>query len=218
MPTKFDLIVFDCDGVLVDSEMLSCKCLSDLLRQYGYEVDLHGVFDQFLGRSFPVVEERYRVALGRPLEASFREAFRSALRERFTRDLRPIRRVSDVLEGLRTPFCVASSSDRDRLAFSLQLTNLSPFFGESVFSSDQVARGKPAPDLFLHAAERMGFDPSATLVVEDSIHGVRAGKAAGMVVWGFVGGSHHAERDGAEALLEAGADRIFRDMADFPAM
>jgi HAD superfamily hydrolase (TIGR01509 family) len=218
MPTEFDLIVFDCDGVLIDSEMLSCRCLSELLCQHGFNIDLPGVFEHFLGRSFSVVEERYRMEFGRPLESGFREALSLALRERFSRDLRPIPGVIAVLDGLRTPFCVASSSDRDRLSFSLAVTKLSAFFGDRVFSSDQVARGKPAPDLFLHAAEQMECDPSATLVVEDSVHGVRAGKAAGMVVWGFVGGSHHVERNGAELLLEAGADRIFSDMADFPAM
>lgn len=214
----FDLIVFDCDGVLIDSEVLSCSCLSALLREHGYHVDLQGVFDQFLGRSFSVVEEQYRLALARPLEPGFAEAFRAILKERFTRELRPMVGLEATLKRLRTRFCVASSSDRERLLFSLALTKLAPFFGEHVYSSDLVARGKPAPDLFLYAAERMGAEPHRTLVIEDSVNGVRAGKAAGMTVWGFVGGSHYVERDGAELLAAAGADRILRTMANFPSM
>lgn len=214
----FDLIVFDCDGVLIDSEMLSCGCLRALLCEHGYQVDLQGVFERFLGRSFSVVEEQYRAALGRPLDAGFAAAFRSRLKERFTQDLRPMLGVEAVLARLATPFCVASSSDRERLSFSLELSDLASYFGERVYSSDCVARGKPAPDLFLYAAARMGGAPSRTLVIEDSVNGVRAGKAAGMMVWGFVGGSHHAERDGAEVLTAAGADRILRGMAEFPAL
>lgn len=216
--TEFDLIVFDCDGVLIDSEAVSCGCLSTLLTEHGYQVDTQGVFERFLGRSFSVVEDHYHSALGRPLDAGFAGALRLTLRERFARELRATPGVEAVLTSLRTRFCVASSSDRDRLSFSLTLTELAPYFGDRVYSTDQVARGKPAPDLFLYAAERMGADPSRALVIEDSVNGVRAGKAAGMTVWGFVGGSHYAERDGAGLLKAAGADRILRRMADLPAM
>jgi len=213
----FDLIIFDCDGVLIDSEMLSCGCLGALLREHGYEVDLEGVFGRFLGRSFSVVEEEYRAALGRPLQPGFAQTYRAMLRESFSRDLRPIPGVEAVLARLRTRSCVASSSDRDRLSFSLGVAGLAPYFGDRVYSSEQVANGKPAPDLFLFAAARMGAEPRRTLVIEDSVNGVRAGKAAGMTVWGFVGGSHHAGREGAGALTQAGADGILRHMADLPA-
>ena len=120
-----------------------------------------------------------------------------------------------LLEGLRIPHCVASSSDIDRVSFSLSLTGLAPHFDKRLYTSQMVERGKPAPDLFLYAANRMQADPSRTLVIEDSASGVRAAKAADMAVWGFVGGSHYRSRDGKAILYEAGADRVFERMADF---
>ena len=126
--------------------------------------------------------------------------------------------MSSVLEGLQIPHCVASSSDFDRVSFSLFLTGLAPHFDSRLYTSQMVERGKPAPDLFLYAAERMQADPRRTLVIEDSISGVKAGKAAGMTVWGFVGGSHYQSRDGKAILGEAGADRVFDRMADFQRM
>jgi HAD superfamily hydrolase (TIGR01509 family) len=218
MQSDFDLIVFDCDGVLIDSEVLSCSCLSTFLCEHGYQVDLQDVFDRFLGRGFSVVEEQYRLALGRPLEPGFADAFRAVVKERFTRDLRPMPGIETLLASLSTPCCVASSSDRERLSFSLAISKLAVYFGDRVYSSDLVARAKPAPDLFLYAAERMQSEPSRTLVIEDSVNGVRAGKAAGMTVWGFIGGSHYAGRDGARMLTHAGADRIVRHIADLPPM
>ncbi len=120
-----------------------------------------------------------------------------------------------MLEGLQIPHCVASSSDLDRVSFSLTLTGLAPHFGSRLYSAQMVERGKPAPDLFLYAAERMQAKPCNTLVIEDSVSGVTAAKAAGMTAWGFVGGSHYQSRDGKAILLGAGADRVFERMADF---
>jgi beta-phosphoglucomutase-like phosphatase (HAD superfamily) len=103
----------------------------------------------------------------------------------------------------------------DRVSFSLSLTGLAPHFDGRLYTSQMVERGKPAPDLFLYAAEKMQADPRRTLVIEDSVSGVTAGKAAGMTVWGFVGGSHYRQRDGKAMLAQAGADRVFARMADF---
>jgi HAD superfamily hydrolase (TIGR01509 family) len=160
------------------------------------------------------VEQQYELALGCPLPADFVGRFGAALKQRFARELRPISGVEAVLAEMRGCFCVASSSDFDRLSFSLAVTRLAPYFGDRVYSSDAVARGKPEPDLFLHAAERMGCAPARSLVIEDSVHGVLAGKAAGMTVWGFVGGSHNAGRGSGAMLADAGADRILHDMAE----
>jgi beta-phosphoglucomutase-like phosphatase (HAD superfamily) len=110
---------------------------------------------------------------------------------------------------------VASSSDLDRVSFSLTRTGLAPYFGDRLFTSQMVARGKPAPDLFLYAADKMQAMPARTLVIEDSASGVAAAKAAGMQVWGFSGGSHYESRDGRGILRDAGADRVFDRMADF---
>jgi beta-phosphoglucomutase-like phosphatase (HAD superfamily) len=120
-----------------------------------------------------------------------------------------------VLEGLQIPSCVASSSDFDRVSFSLSLTGLAPHFDSRLYTAEMVERGKPAPDLFLYAAAAMQADPRRTLVIEDSVSGVTAAKAAGMTVWGFVGGSHYQSRDGRALLYDAGADRVFERMADF---
>jgi HAD superfamily hydrolase (TIGR01509 family) len=212
--TDPDLIIFDCDGVLVDSEVLSCRCLSEVLAGYGISLGLDQAFDLFLGRSMTAVLDHYKT-IGRLDPEQFSAELRAGVRAAFLSALCPIEGVSSVLEGLQVPHCVASSSDVDRISFSLSLTGLASHFDGRLYTSQMVERGKPAPDLFLHAAERMQADPSRTLVIEDSISGVRAGKAAGMTVWGFVGGSHYQSRDGKAILCEAGADRVFGRMADF---
>jgi len=214
----FDLVIFDCDGVLIDSEVLSCACLSEQLRHEGFRVDLQDVFERFLGRSFSTVEEQYRQATGRPLKPDFGKRYLRTLKLRFERELKPMPGVESTLARLKTRSCVASSSRRERLEFSLAIAGLAQAFGDRVYSADQVARAKPAPDLFLHAAERMGAAPARTLVIEDSVNGIVAGKAAGMTVWGFVGGGHYAGRDASAMLSAAGADRIYRAMEELPPM
>jgi HAD superfamily hydrolase (TIGR01509 family) len=209
-----DLIIFDCDGVLVDSEVLSCRCLSGVLAGYGIDLGLDQALDLFLGRSMTAVVEHYE-ALGRSIPEQFSTELTAGVRAAFTSALCPIEGVSSVLESLRIPYCVASSSDVDRVSLSLSLTGLAPHFDNRVYTSQMVERGKPAPDLFLYAADRMQADPRRTLVIEDSISGVEAAKAAGMTVWGFVGGSHYQSRDGKAILRAAGADRVFGRMADF---
>src|SRR3984893_16494829 len=212
--TDPDLIIFDCDGVLVDSEVLSCRCLSEVLAGYGISLGLDQALDLFLGRSMSAVLDHYKT-IGCLDPEQFSAELRAGVRAAFLASLCPIEGVQSVLEGLRIPHCVASSSDVDRVSFSLSLTGLAPHFDTRLYTSQMVARGKPAPDLFLYAAERMQVDPHRTLVIEDSISGVKAGKAAGMTVWGFVGGSHYQSRDGKGILREAGADRVFGRMADF---
>jgi len=211
---KPDLIIFDCDGVLIDSEILSCRCLSDVLAGYGIELGVDQALDLFLGRSVTAVREHYE-ALGHLIPEQFAAELKVRIRAAFLSSLCPVEGVSSVLEDLRIPHCVASSSDVDRVSFSLSLTGLALHFDTRVYTSQMVKRGKPAPDLFVYAAERMQVDPHHTLVVEDSVSGVKAGKAAGMTVWGFVGGSHYQSRDGKAMLREAGADRVFGQMADF---
>src|SRR3979490_716731 len=212
--TKPDLIIFDCDGVLVDSEVLSCHCLSKVLAAYGIDLGVDQALDLFLGRSVTAVREHYE-ALGHSIPEQFSAELREDVRAAFLSALCPIEGVSSVLEGLQIPHCVASSSDVDRVSLSLSLTGLAPHFDSRLYTSQMVERGKPAPDLFLFAAERMRADPRRTLVIEDSVSGVTAGKAAGMTVWGFVGGSHYQSRDGKAMLYQAGADRVFGRMADF---
>ena len=209
-----DLVIFDCDGVLVDSEMLSCRCLTEALATHGISLDLEQALDLFLGRSTSAVFEHFQ-ALGHTIPEQFSADLGAGVRTAFVAALRPIEGVDSVLKELQIPHCVASSSDIARVSLSLSLTGLATYFGSRLYTSQMVKRGKPAPDLFLHAAEQMRAEPRRTLVIEDSVSGVTAGKAAGMTVWGFVGGSHYRSRDGHAILLEAGADRVFERMADF---
>ena len=208
------LIIFDCDGVLVDSEVLSCRCLCDALAGCGIEVGLEETLDLFLGRSLDAVLAHYQ-GLGRSIPRQFPAELMVKVQETFRSALCPIDGIGSVLEGLKIPHCVASSSTLDRVSLSLSLTGLARHFGDRLYTAQMVDRGKPAPDLFLYAARRMQADPVSTLVIEDSVSGVRAAKAAGMTVWGFVGGSHYRSRDGRASLHDAGADRVFARMADF---
>src|SRR5258707_3239235 len=212
--TKPDLIIFDCDGVLIDSEVLSCRCLSEVLAGYGIDLGPGQALDLFLGRSVTAVREHYE-ALGRLVPEQFAAELKAGIHAAFLSGLCPIEGVSSVLEGLQIPHCVASSSDVDRVSFSLSLTGLAPHFDRRLYTAQMVERGKPAPDLFLYAAERMHADPRRTLVIEDSVSGIEAGKAAGMTVWGFVGGSHYRSRDGKAILREAGAGRVVGGITDF---
>jgi HAD superfamily hydrolase (TIGR01509 family) len=213
-PPKPDLVIFDCDGVLVDSEVLSCQCLSEALGACDIELSVDQALQLFLGQSATAVSQYYRQR-GQSVPDSFLADLKFRVRESFMRWLQPIPGVGLMLSHLRTPFCVASSSDLDRVSLSLSLTGLAPHFGDRLYTSQLVACGKPAPDLFLHAAAQMKAAPGRSLVVEDSVSGVTAGKAAGMTVWAFIGGSHYRCRDGRSMLYDAGADRVFERMADF---
>lgn len=209
-----DLIIFDCDGVLVDSELLSCRCLSEALAGFGLALSEAQALELFLGRSTKAIEQHYR-GLGQSLPDRFLPGLKSRVLETFAASLEPIPGVGAVISGLTVPVCVASSSDIDRVWLSLDVTGLRAHFGDRIYTAQMVERGKPAPDLFLYAAEKMGTQPGRTLVIEDSVSGVQAGKAAGMTVWGFVGGSHYRARDGRAILSAAGADRVFAHMSDF---
>ena len=211
---KPDLIIFDCDGVLVDSELLSCQCLSEVLAEFDIALSQEQALDLFLGRSTKAIEQHYR-DLGQILPDGFLPRLKSQVLKTFPTSLQPIPGVAAVMSDLSVPFCVASSSDIDRVALSLDVTGLRTYFGDRIYTAQMVRHGKPAPDLFLLASERMGIQPARTLVIEDSVSGVEAGKAAGMTVWGFIGGSHYRGRDGRAILSGAGADRVFARMSDF---
>ena len=215
VPRPFDLVIFDCDGVLVDSETISASTLADNLTRIGFPVDLDYVNEHYLGRSFDVIKTDYMRRAGRPLPQEFAAAWYGDLFAAFRRDLKPIAGVTDVLRRLAILKCVASSSAPARLTLSLEVTGLAALCGADVFDASMVSRGKPAPDLFLYCAKRMGAVPERTLVVEDSITGIAAAVAAGMTAWGFVGGSHYAPGTDTAPLRRAGAARIFASMIEF---
>ena len=187
---RFDLIIFDCDGVLIDSEVISARMLIAELAAYGVSIDMPFVTRQFLGRSYPTVLREVRESFGVTLPDHFEADYRARLLAAFHLELRVMPAVQPVIAQLAYPYCLATSSSPERLATSLALTRLTAAFANRSFTASEVAHGKPAPDLFLHAARRMGAAPQRCLVIEDSLTGIRAGLAAGMQVWRFVGGSH----------------------------
>jgi HAD superfamily hydrolase (TIGR01509 family) len=185
-----DLIIFDCDGVLIDSEIISARMLVEALADRGVQIDLPYVARHFLGRSYPVVMQTIRQDFGLDLPPGFEEDYRERLLEGFRQSLTIMPGVRAVLDGLGVPFCVATSSSPRRVEMSLTLVGLWQTVRNRTFTASDVARGKPAPDLFLHAAARMGADPARCLVIEDSLTGIQAARAAAMTVWRFTGGSH----------------------------
>lgn len=186
----YDLVIFDCDGVLVDSEMLSAAVLMAMLEEEGLPITADNFRTDFLGRSFAAAAARAHQRFGRPLPDGFEGRYRERLLARMRTDLKPMAGVTGVLDALLVPHCLATSSSPTRLGVSLGSTGLAQFFDGCAFTASEVRNGKPAPDIFLHAAARMGVDPSRAIVIEDSEQGVRAGVAAGMDVCHFAGGAH----------------------------
>lgn len=184
-----DLVIFDCDGVLIDSEVISAQVLVELAAESGIAFDLAHVREHFLGRSFPTVAQSIRETHAATLPDDFEARYRARLLTRFETDLRPTPGLFEFLAHLRLRACVATSSSPPRVARSLAIVGLDRVFPH-VFTATMVLRGKPAPDLFLHAAASMGVQPERCLVVEDSRPGLLAGQAAGMQVAFFAAGSH----------------------------
>lgn len=209
------LVIFDCDGVLIDSEMLAAKAHADALAALGCPLTLDDLVARFTGMPDRAMYEVITREWGRALPPGHDEAVKATIAEAYRRDLRPIAGIREALAAIGGPVCVASSSMPEKLALGLTLVGLHDRFAPHIFSAAQVKRGKPAPDLFLFAAAAMDFAPSDCLVIEDSLAGVQAARAAGMRVVGFAGGSHcgpgHAER-----LLSQGADIVLSQMRDLP--
>lgn len=187
---EIDLVIFDCDGVLIDSEIISSTILIAELEASGVFVTFDYFQKNFLGRSFPKVAEAVRKTFNVALHDAFEETYRHRLLAAFETQLRPTNQVADVLGSITTAKCVATSSSPTRVKRSLSLTGLTDFFGEDVFTSSLVPNGKPAPDLFYYASEKMNVIPDRCLVIEDSLPGIEAAVSAGMHVWRFTGGSH----------------------------
>ena len=207
------LVIFDCDGVLVDSEPLSLACLTAALNRIGVPIDLETVRARFAGTSMPSIMAHIEHDYGVVAPEGFVSAVKAETLRIFDTELRAMAGAAEMSAALDLPICVASSSDPVRLRHSLGLTGLLPLFEGRIFSSVEVPRGKPFPDLFLHAAARMGMPPRACLVVEDSVPGVTAARAAGMQVIGFTGGGHWGHDPAGVALSAAGAAAVVSDYA-----
>jgi HAD superfamily hydrolase (TIGR01509 family) len=210
------LIIFDCDGVLVDSEPLALRVLIEGIAERGVAIEEALAYERFLGRSLASVIETIQRDFGLALEADALEGMRDRLYRLFREELRAIAGIADVLPKLTVPFCVASSSQMERIRLSLELTGLAPYFADRIFSATMVKQGKPAPDLFLLAASRMHADPARCIVIEDSPAGIEAAKRAGMRVFAFTGGSHARSQAHRRKLEALQPDCVFDDMARLP--
>lgn len=205
------LMIFDCDGVLIDSEIIYLEEEFRVLTSNGIEVDKAWFVAEFMALAQPLWKDKFvgliKERAGVDLSEDEFEAMKVLTRERIAAEIKTVDGVEDMLSALRTKACVASSTQMQFLPKKLERTNLTQHFGEGVYSGDMVQNGKPAPDLFLYAAKQMGGDAENSIVIEDSVNGVRGGKAAGIYTIGFTGGSHCFEGH-AESLKAAGADVV----------
>jgi HAD superfamily hydrolase (TIGR01509 family) len=205
------MIIFDCNGVLVDSEPIATAVAAEAFQRIGINMTPDMVARYFTGRRPADMFAEVEKAAGVQLPPKFASVLAAATLVRLSQEVRAIPHVAHALSWLRGPKCVASSSGLDRVRVSLEATELTRFFGGNVFSANDVAEGKPAPDLFLHVAQNTGIQPSDCIVVEDSPAGVTAAVAAGMTAIGFVGGSH-ADEGLPGKLEQAGAITVIADM------
>lgn len=212
MSRALELVIFDCDGVLVDSERIAVRTDVQVLARLGWVLTEAECVERFVGLSDRSIKAAIEAHLGRVLPEDWDQGFQSLYRDAFAAELTPVPGVVEALDQITLPTCVASSSSHDKLRFTLGLTGLYERFAGRIFSAYEVARGKPAPDLFLHAASRMGVEPAACAVVEDSRYGVEAARAAGMRAFGFAGGLTPA------AWLQAPGTVVFSDMQELPAL
>ncbi|WP_373083537.1 HAD family hydrolase [Zhongshania sp.] len=190
MNKNIKLIIFDCDGVLIDSEIISATVLIEKLRELSVDIDMGYVQRHFLGYSFKSVTEKVFATFSVSLPEGFEAEYRAALLEQFRQELQPTQGIKALLSALKLKFCLATSSSRERTSEALRISGLAGFFTATVFTAEDVTRGKPAPDLFQYAAAKMGVAPSECLVIEDSRAGVAAAIAAGMQVIHYTGGRH----------------------------
>lgn len=210
------LIIFDCDGVLVDSEPIAHGLLAKMMTDLGHPISTAESVERFTGRSLADTLPLIEGVLKRSIPDQIGQHYSRLLLEHLRRDLKPIAGAKEAVAMLRYPRCVASSSSLERIHLSLEVTGLASSFGSNIFSATQVTHGKPAPDLYLFAATRMAVAPEDCVVIEDSALGVAAGRAAGMKVIGFTGGAH-SMGDAARHLASAGAYPIVSSMAELPA-
>jgi HAD superfamily hydrolase (TIGR01509 family) len=214
---NFDLVIFDCDGVLVDSEVISCRAHAETLARHGYAVTSDEVLDRFLGVSDRDARRMIEAELGRSLPEDFENQVKQATLRFYADDLKAIPHIAEAIAAIDLPKCVASSGTPEKIRHGLDCAGLYDLFAPNIFSALQVKHGKPAPDLFLFASDQMQAVPPRCLVIEDSVPGVTGARAAGMTVFGFHGGSH-CRPGHAEMLRAAGASVTFNDMRQLPGL
>ncbi len=209
------LVIFDCDGVLVNSEIISNGLLAEMMTELGHAMTTEQALGKFAGRSLADVLALAEDVLGRKIPQDLGRRYGRRLSERLRRDLKPVPGAKAAIAALPYPRCVASSSTFERIRLSLEVTDLALLFGDNIFSATQVAHGKPAPDLYLFAARTMGTASADCIVVEDSALGVAAAVSAGMAAIGFTGAGH-TTADLAKNLAAAGARQVLSAMSELP--
>jgi len=211
MIERVGLVIFDCDGVLVDSERIAVRVNVALGAELGWPLTEAEVIDRFIGRSTASIAEQFAARLGTAAADRWRERFELLHHEAVEAGLAPVDGITEALDAIGVPTCIASSGSHAKMRHTLGRTGLLPRFEGRIFSATEVARGKPAPDLFLHAAARMGVPARNCVVVEDSMYGVQAARAAGMRSFGYAGGVTPAHR------LEGPGTVVIDDMRGLPA-
>lgn len=210
------LLIFDCDGVLVDSETISLSVLVGSITAAGGQVSEEDAYRHFLGRSMASVHETLKQEFGFAFTETGIGELRAEMLRRLRAELKPVAGIAEALSRLPQKRCVASSSQLDRIRLSLGVAGLLEMLEPHIYSASMVRRGKPAPDLFLHAAREMGAAPQECLVVEDSPAGIDAARAAGMRVFAFTGASHAGHAALVAALADRQPDLVFDDMRRLP--
>lgn len=205
-------MIFDCDGVLVDSEPITNRVFTQMLNELGLAITVNQVFEQFVGKSLAQCLERVRQLLKRDVPADFAHRYHERAAAALQRELKSVPGIEAVLGAIRVPYCVASNGTMEKMQATLGLTGLLPSFKDKLFSISEVARGKPHPDIFLYAAEKSGASPCACAVIEDTSTGVAAGVAAGMTVFGYCAITP------AQRLIDAGAHYTFDRMSELPGL
>ena len=210
-----DLVIFDCDGVLVDSEIVAARVEAEMLREAGHDITAEELAERYAGLTFRDILIRIEEEAQMLFKASLIDHAEARVDERLRKEVKPISGVAEVLASLSLKKCVCSNSSEHRIAAMLERTGLGRFFEGVIFSSlaTPSKRPKPAPDVFLYAAEKMGAEPARCIVIEDSVHGITGARAAGMRVIGFTGASHTSPGH-ANMLMEAGAETSIHHMAD----
>ena len=212
------MIIFDFDGVIADSEYLANELLAEIVSELGVPTTLEDCYQLYMGKRFEEIIGAIEASIGRPVPENFPGEYQKRTLDRFRDELVVVDGVREYIKVFQQlPQCIASSSSPDRLALCLEVLGLQENFGGNVFSASNVARGKPHPDIFLHAANQMKIAPSKCIVIEDSTTGVKAGVAAGMTVIGLTAASH-IQPEHSQKLLSAGAQHIatsFREVEEF---
>ncbi|GGD29186.1 HAD family hydrolase [Hyunsoonleella pacifica] len=194
--SKYKCIIFDCDGVLVDSEFIAISVLVNMANALGTDIDVKECLISFKGKSLKPCMDLISKHLGKPLPSNFESEYRKRTFEAFRKGMKPIKGVKHLVENLKIPFCVASSGPENKIRLNLEVTGLLPYFEGNIFSCYTIQKWKPEPDVFLWAAQTMGFKPKECLVIEDSVFGVNAAKAGDFDVFGYTEHDYKNELQG----------------------